>query len=113
VSVKHFGLVGLGVMGPNLALNNAGHGLTMVEIAVDAEKPRSAHWALAAASSAVVNSLRELRAALAPARPDHPARPRWKAGRPDLRRGSNAARAGEVLYRVQQAYPRATERSGT
>jgi 6-phosphogluconate dehydrogenase len=68
MSVKNFGLVGLGVMGRNLALNIARHGFPIVGFDLDAEKRASANEALATAGSAAVGSLAELVAALEPPR---------------------------------------------
>ena len=113
MSAKHFGLVGLGVMGRDPALNINRQGVPMVRVDVDAEKRRNAHLALAAAGAAVVGSPHEPGAALAPTRLGIPARPCPQDGQPGRRRSADVPRAGEVLYRVQQAYHRATERSRT
>jgi 6-phosphogluconate dehydrogenase len=68
VSTKHYGLVGLGVMGRNLALNIARHGFPIAGFDLDAEKRRSAHEALAGVGGAAVGSIAELVAALEPPR---------------------------------------------
>ncbi len=68
MSVKHFGLVGLGVMGRNLALNIARHGFPIIGFDLDAEKRASANEALAKEGSAAVGSLAELAAGLEPPR---------------------------------------------
>jgi len=68
MNVKHFGIVGLGVMGRNLALNIARHGFPIVGFDLDAQKRASANDALAKEGSAAVGSLAELVAALQPPR---------------------------------------------
>jgi 6-phosphogluconate dehydrogenase len=65
MSASHFGIVGLGVMGRNLALNIARHGFPIVGFDVDVEKRRAADEALTVAGSAAVGSLAELVAAVA------------------------------------------------
>ncbi len=65
MGVKHFGLVGLGVMGRNLALNIARHGFPIVGFDLDAEKRRAADEALAPVASGAVGSIREMASALA------------------------------------------------
>ena len=68
MGAKHFGLIGLGVMGRNLALNIARHGFPIVGFDLDAEKRASANEALATAGSAVAGSPAELVASLEPPR---------------------------------------------
>jgi 6-phosphogluconate dehydrogenase len=68
MSAQHFGLVGLGVMGRNLALNIARHGFPIVGFDLDPEKRRTANEALAAVGSGAAGSLVDLVAALEPPR---------------------------------------------
>jgi 6-phosphogluconate dehydrogenase len=68
MSARHFGLIGLGVMGRNLALNIARHGFPIVGFDLDDAKRRGAAEALASTGSAVTGSLAELVGALEPPR---------------------------------------------
>ncbi len=65
MSASHFGIVGLGVMGRNLALNIAHHGFPIIGFDLDSEKRRAADEALAVIGSGVAASLAELVAAVA------------------------------------------------
>ena len=65
MSATHFGIVGLGVMGRNLALNIARHGFPIVGFDLDEEKRRTADEALSVAGGAAAGALAELVAALA------------------------------------------------
>jgi 6-phosphogluconate dehydrogenase len=64
MSARHFGLIGLGVMGRNLALNIARHGFPIVGFDLDGGKLRAAGEAFAPEGSAVAGSLVELVGAL-------------------------------------------------
>jgi 6-phosphogluconate dehydrogenase len=68
MGVKHFGLVGLGVMGRNLALNIARHGLPIVGFDVDASKRQAAAGSFASAGAEAADTLAALVAALTPPR---------------------------------------------
>ncbi|HNX48599.1 MAG TPA: NADP-dependent phosphogluconate dehydrogenase [Thermoanaerobaculaceae bacterium] len=65
---KGFGVVGLGVMGRNLALNLARHGFPVMGFDLDAEQRRIAHELLANEGSSTVESLARLVLGLEPPR---------------------------------------------